>query len=332
MIKEAIKSAPTIEEAKMAALLELGLTEDDDYSIEVLKTPVKKTFGLFGGSPAEVKVSVEVPDPKPTETKKTEIKKEFKEVKKDSPKPQKPANKPAVKESEAVAPAQKRESLKETDDYKKTADYIAEIVKSLGLPKCGVKTYADDEEIVFELDCGDDYGIVIGRRGETLDAIQYLARMVANRGLSGYKRVAINVGNYREKRANALISLAKKDAARALRTGRNITLEPMNPYERRIIHTAIQEVEGATSFSVGQDLDRRVVIAPENGGKPSFNDRGYNNHRGGDKRFNNNNRDRRPPKREPYVPQVSPEREHKSDVAGVSVYGKIEIKKDSNEE
>mgnify|MGYP000146358723 CR=1 FL=1 len=98
-------------------------------------------------------------------------------------------------------------------------------------------------KLIFELDCGDDYGIVIGRRGETLDAIQYLARMVANRGVSGYKRVSINIGNYREKRKGALVSLAKKDAARAVRTGRNITLEPMNPYERRIIHTAVQEVE-----------------------------------------------------------------------------------------
>lgn len=326
MKKEAIKTAPTIEEAKMAALLELGLTEDDNYSIEVLKTPVKKTFGLFGGSPAEVKISVEVADPKPAETKK-----EVKEIKKDTFKTQRPANRPAVKEQPAPAVlSQKRDSLKETDEYKKAADYISEIVRGLGLPECSVKTYADDEEIVFELDCGDDYGIVIGRRGETLDAIQYLARMVANRGLSGYKRVAINVGNYREKRANALIALAKKDAVRALRTGRNVTLEPMNPYERRIIHTAVQEVEGATSFSVGQDLDRRVVIAPENGGKPSYsdrNDRSYNNHRS-DKRFDS--RDRRP-KREPYVPQVSPEREHKNDAAGVSVYGKIEIKKDLTE-
>ena len=218
---------------------------------------------------------------------------------------------------------EKKASLKETNEYEKTASYIAEIVKGLGLPECSVKTFADDEEIVFELDCGDDYGIVIGRRGETLDAIQYLARMVANRGVSGYKRVSINIGNYREKRKGALVSLAKKDAARAVRTGRNITLEPMNPYERRIIHTAVQEVEGATSFSVGQDLDRRVVIAPENGGKGSYGDRNYRRGRGG--------RNDRRPKREPYVPQVAPDREQKNDAAGVSVYGKIEIKKNTEE-
>ncbi|MFR4159269.1 MAG: RNA-binding cell elongation regulator Jag/EloR [Acutalibacteraceae bacterium] len=280
MIKESVKSASTIEDAKAAALLELGLTEDDVYNIEVLQMPQKKTFGIFGGKPAEVKVWVDVPE-------------------------------------------KKEKPVSEKNTYKKPASYIAEIVKGLGLPECSVKTFADDEEIVFELDCGDDYGIVIGRRGETLDAIQYLARMVANRGVSGYKRVSINIGNYREKRKGALVSLAKKDAARAVRTGRNITLEPMNPYERRIIHTAVQEVEGATSFSVGQDLDRRVVIAPENGGKGSYGDRNYRRGRGG--------RNDRRPKREPYVPQVAPDREQKNDAAGVSVYGKIEIKKNTEE-
>ena len=293
MIKESVKSASTIEDAKAAALLELGLTEDDVYNIEVLQMPQKKTFGIFGGKPAEVKVWVDVPEKK---------------------------EKPVSEKNTYKKPAS---ALKETNEYEKTASYIAEIVKGLGLPECSVKTFADDEEIVFELDCGDDYGIVIGRRGETLDAIQYLARMVANRGVSGYKRVSINIGNYREKRKGALVSLAKKDAARAVRTGRNITLEPMNPYERRIIHTAVQEVEGATSFSVGQDLDRRVVIAPENGGKGSYGDRNYRRGRGG--------RNDRRPKREPYVPQVAPDREQKNDAAGVSVYGKIEIKKNTEE-
>lgn len=325
MIKESVKSASTIEDAKAAALLELGLTEDDVYNIEVLQMPQKKTFGIFGGKPAEVKVWVDVPEKKekPVSEKNT-YKKPASATKKveDRKKEAKKENTRKV-EKEEKTEEEKKASLKETNEYEKTASYIAKIVKGLGLPECSVKTFADDEEIVFELDCGDDYGIVIGRRGETLDAIQYLARMVANRGVSGYKRVSINIGNYREKRKGALVSLAKKDAARAVRTGRNITLEPMNPYERRIIHTAVQEVEGATSFSVGQDLDRRVVIAPENGGKGSYGDRNYRRGRGG--------RNDRRPKREPYVPQVAPDREQKNDAAGVSVYGKIEIKKNTEE-
>ena len=145
--------------------------------------------------------------------------------------------------------------------------------------------------------------------------------MVENKGHQGYRRVSINVGNYLEKREAALIALAKKDAARALRTGRSVHLEPMNPYERRIIHTAIQGIEGVTSYSTGMDLDRRVIIAPENAPKNTKGDRGDYPR--------NDRRDRRDsPKRAPYVPELSAARDKHSDAAGVSRYGKIEVKKD----
>ncbi len=317
MIKECIKTAPTIEEAKQAALLELGLSEMDLYNVEVLKVPEKKILGLFGGSPAEVKVTVEVADEKPTEkvspTEKSKTNNKEKPAQKSTKKPQPKEEKTKVE----VVAEERKESLKPTDEYNSTAEYIKEIIFGLGMEKCDVKVFADDEEICFELDCGDDYGLVIGRRGETLDAIQYLARMVANKGIQGYKRVSINVGNYREKRVAVLVSLAKKTAIRAVKSGRNIALEPMNPYERRIIHTAVQEINGATSYSTGADLDRRVIIAPENGGKGNY---GY-------KDRSRNNRDRRP-KREAYVPEISENREKKSDYSGASLYGKIEVKKD----
>lgn len=317
MIKECIKTAPTIEEAKQAALLELGLSEMDLYNVEVLKVPEKKILGLFGGSPAEVKVTVEVADEKPTEkvspTEKSKTNNKEKPAQKSTKKPQPKEEKTKVE----VVAEERKESLKPTDEYNSTAEYIKKIILGLGMEKCDVKVFADDEEICFELDCGDDYGLVIGRRGETLDAIQYLARMVANKGIQGYKRVSINVGNYREKRVAVLVSLAKKTAIRAVKSGRNIALEPMNPYERRIIHTAVQEINGATSYSTGADLDRRVIIAPENGGKGNY---GY-------KDRSRNNRDRRP-KREAYVPEISENREKKSDYSGASLYGKIEVKKD----
>jgi len=314
MIKECIKKASTVDEAKAAALLELGLSEFDDYNIEVLKMPEKKILGLFGGSPAEVKVSVEVPD---------EVKPEKPVAKKEEKKPvsaKKPVEKQEKRETIAEILAEKKETLKPTDEYAEAAEYLKSIILGLGMEKCEVAVYADDEEISFELDCGDDYGIVIGRRGETLDAVQYLVRMVANKGISGYKRVSVNVGNYREKRADVLVSLAKRTAVRAVKSGRNITLEPMNPYERRIIHTAVQEVKGATSFSTGTDLERRVVIAPENGGRGSY---GYRDR-------NDRNRSRRP-KKEPYVPEISQNREKKIDYSGASVYGKIEVKKNNEE-
>lgn len=321
MTKEVIKSASTIEEAKAAAMLELGLTEDDDFHYEVIKMPTKKILGLFGGSPAEVKVSVEVPD---APAKKEKAKQEQKPAPKAEKSAPKKENKPKADKSAEAKTAEKPD-FKPSDAHEETARYIVSVVKGLGLADCKIQAYEAEDEVLFELDCGEDYGIVIGRRGETLDAIQYLARMVENKGHQGYRRVSINVGNYREKREAALIALAKKDAARALRTGRSVHLEPMNPYERRIIHTAIQGIEGVTSYSTGVDLDRRVIIAPENAPRNPKGDKG--DYRRNDRRDRRDRHDR--PKREPYVPEIAADREKHSDAAGVSRYGKIEVKKDA---
>ena len=318
MIKEAIGTGSTVDEAKAVAMLELGISDYDDFTVEVLKTPSKKFLGLFGGSPAEVKISIEVADPKPE--KKNNNSKNHKNNKNEK----KPAPiKKEVKKVEAVeAPkaAETELSLNKTNLYKDTADYIKSIVLSLGMEKCEITEMSNDEEIYFELDCGDDYGIIIGKRGETLDAIQYLARMMANKGNSSYKRVAINVGNYRAKREETLKILARKTAAKAVRQGRNISLEPMNPYERRIIHTAVQEVEGATSHSIGSDLDRRVVISPVDGAKNGGN-RGRNNRNGG-----------RRERKEAYKPEISPDRAPKSDIDGTALYGKVEFRSAPTEE
>ena len=321
MTKEVIKSASTVEEAKAAAMLELGLTEDDDFHYEVIKMPTKKILGLFGGSPAEVKVSVEVPD---APAKKEKAKKEQKSAPKAEKSAPKKENKPKADKSAETKTAEKPD-FKPSDAHEETARYIVSVVKGLGLADCKIQAYEAEDEVLFELDCGEDYGIVIGRRGETLDAIQYLARMVENKGHQGYRRVSINVGNDREKREAALIALAKKDAARALRTGRSVHLEPMNPYERRIIHTAIQGIEGVTSYSTGVDLDRRVIIAPENAPRNPKGDKG--DYRRNDRRDRRDRHDR--PKREPYVPEIAADREKHSDAAGVSRYGKIEVKKDA---
>ncbi len=320
MIKEAIGTGNTVDEAKAAAMLELGLSDFDDFTVEVLQTPTKKILGLFGGSPAKVKVSVTLPDPKPEKKQnKNNIKKQDKKPEKKvekkvdkKPEPKKQIEKEPVKKVEAKT---EEPALLPTNLYGKTAEYIISIVKSLGMTECSIKEMSNDEEISFELDCGEDYGIIIGKRGETLDAIQYLARMVANKGNSSYKRVSINVGNYRAKREETLKILARKTAAKAVRQGRNISLEPMNPYERRIIHTAVQEVEGATSHSVGSNLDRRVVISPVEGAKNYGGNRGRNNRNGG-----------RRERKEAYKPEISPDRTPKSDIDGSSLYGKVDIR------
>ncbi len=314
MIKEAIGTGNTVDEARAAAMLELGVTDFDDFSVEVLQTPVKKILGLFGGNPAKVKISIEVADPKPEKkpNNKNNKKHDKKVVKNENKKPVE--KKEEVKEVKAEKKEEATLPLNETNLYGETVEYIKSIVLGLGMTECNIKEMSNEEEIYFELDCGDDYGIIIGKRGETLDAIQYLARMMANKGNQSYKRVSINVGNYRAKREETLKILARKTAVKAVRQGRNISLEPMNPYERRIIHTAVQEIEGATSHSIGSDLDRRVVITPVEGAK--------NNSRG---RNGGYNRGGRREKREAYKPEISPDRAPKSDIDGGSLYGKVEI-------
>lgn len=220
------------------------------------------------------------------------------------------------------------------DPFAKAKDYVMTILRSLGIEEAEIEVEADDEDVKINISCGDDYGSVIGRRGETLDAIQYLTRLVINRGSEEYKRVSINVGNYREKRENTLRSLARKNAAKVRKYGRNVVLEPMNPYERRIIHTTVQEIEGVTSHSVGSDGDRKVVITLEEGVKPTngggynkgrggynkggYNKGGYRGNRGGNggRRYNSENSEASAPSRAP-----------RSDSAGASLYGKIEINK-----
>lgn len=210
----------------------------------------------------------------------------------------------------------------------KAVDYLMQILDGMGM-KATANAREEGDDIIIDLDCGDDYGIVIGRRGETLDAIQYLTRLVVNKGSEDYKRVSINIGDYREKREKTLIALAHKNAAKVAKYGRNITLEPMNPFERRIIHTAVQDVEGVTSHSVGSDADRRVVISLKEGVKPTnpskggrYSKGGYNKGRGGYNkgRSKGNSRSSREES-----PAISESRAPRTDAgaASVSRYGKL---------
>lgn len=139
--------------------------------------------------------------------------------------------------------------------------FLKEVLSGMGVENVNIQVAEENNHCTLTLE-GDRLGFIIGRRGETLDALQYLTGLVANRVESGYYRVSIDIGNYREKRAGTLAALARKSASQAAKTGRTVSLEPMNPYERRLIHTAVQEVEGATSWSVGSEPNRHVVIGP----------------------------------------------------------------------
>ena len=166
-------------------------------------------------------------------------------------------------------------------------DYIKNIIKNMELNDITVSTTEEDNVITIDIE-GEDVGFIIGRRGETLDALQYLACLAANRIDSSYKRVVINTCDYREKREKTLESIGRRLAIKAAKTGRKSSLEPMNPYERRIIHTAVQKVNGATSWSEGENMNRHVVIGPD-GKNKEFNNRsrggrgGYNRRSSGSK-------------------------------------------------
>ncbi len=164
-----------------------------------------------------------------------------------------------------------------------SADYLRNILKCMGFDDVELAVTTDGESADINL-IGDDIGCVIGRRGETLDALQYLTGLVANHVNSSYYRVTINTGSYREKRENTLENLGRKLAIKVSKTGKSINLEPMNPYERRFIHTAVQKINGAISYSEGEGAARHVVIAPDpkNPPKPrrSYSG-GYNNRKGG---------------------------------------------------
>lgn len=178
------------------------------------------------------------------------------------------------------------------------AEYLRNVLSGMGLGDVNIEIREEEAGAELVL-TGENIGFIIGHRGETLDSLQYLASLVANHVDESYYRITLDVGNYREKRKETLENLGRKMAARAVKTGRNASLEPMNPYERRIIHAAVQEVEGAKSWSEGEDLARHVVIGPEGGERYVRRDnrRGGNN-RGRNGGYNRDNRGGRAPRRD----------------------------------
>lgn len=277
MIKEYIGTGKTVELATQDAKLNLNAPAMADVKIEIIEMPKKKILGLFGGSDAKVKASYDdgKKEPKKQAAKKPAKKQaqQNKPVKKSAPKAeQKPA-----KVAPKAEPVKKDEPKKEKDypesvDLEYAKQYLAQIVKGLDIDDAKIDASYDKGLITMNLEC-ENFGIIIGRRGETLDSIQYLLSLAMKKSSNGYVRVTINIGNYREKRTETLKHLAHKNAAYVLKTGRRYTFEPMNPYERRVIHTTVQEIEGVESRSIGSNQDRRVVLEPTGGVKPRTNAR-----------------------------------------------------------
>ena len=175
--------------------------------------------------------------------------------------------------------------------------YLRAVLAGLGVENFTISVTENENGCVISLD-GENLGFIIGRRGETLDALQYLTGLVANRADNAYYRVTLDIGNYREKREQALVALARRLGGQTARTGRRNSLEPMNPYERRIIHTTVQGMEGVISWSVGSEPNRHVIIGPsdDNPNKDKGGDRGERRGRGrnrGERRGRGERRERR---------------------------------------
>lgn len=313
MIKEYIGTGKTIEIATQAAKLGLKAPEMADVKIEIIEMPKKGFLGI-GAKDAKVKASFDdgkkekAPKPQKQAPKKQNQDKkpvEKQAPKKAEPKKDAPAKKAAPKkEAPAQVEPKKEKDFPESVDLEYAKNYLAEIVKGLIVEGATISAEYCEGVVTLTLDC-DDYGIIIGRRGETLDSIQYLLSLAMKKKTDSQVRVTVNVGNYREKRNETLQHLAKKNAAYVQRTGRRYTFEPMNPYERRVIHTTVQAIEGVESRSIGYNQDRRVVLEPTGGVKPRAN--------GGNRR----------PASKPA--QAPADREKKIDRADVPKFGKIEV-------
>ena len=273
----------TEEEAIRKALAELGL-ERDDVSVEILERARSGFFGI-GASPAKIRVSYgleeEAPAAPAAPAKVEKVEKRAEESVTPAPR----AEKRKSEEKRPEKRVEKREEPKKVKVEEPVKETIAPVTVDLG-EECtddkakeitafltgllehmnsaaAVKVYLDEEgryKVILE---GEKLGALIGRRGETLDAIQQLTNYSVNRGNDKRVRVHIDAENYRLKREQSLEHLAQKVAAKVLKYRRNVTLEPMNAYERHVIHTALQDVEGVTTYSMGTEPNRRVIVALE---------------------------------------------------------------------
>mgnify|MGYP004658295063 CR=1 FL=1 len=270
MIRKQEATGKTVDEARAKACALLGVQADDmNVSYEVLEMPQKTGFLGLKLTPAKVCVSVEEPDaPAEPETPVVEQPVETAApVQETAPAAQQaPA---AVEETRAPAeqPAEAAEAeevevpivIEENAKVKAAVDYLREVITLMGVENVTFSAVQKGEATIIRLD-GEKLGALIGRRGETMESLSYLASLVANRLEGDYIKLGLDVAGYRDKRESDLTALAQRIGAKVRKTGRSFAMEPMNPYERRIIHSAISKMEGVRSESKGEGRDRRVVI------------------------------------------------------------------------
>ena len=288
-----IVTGKTIDEAKANAVAQLGL-EPDGFIYQVLQLP-KAGFLGFGAQPAKIEVSYEVPDPQPEATK-VALSAASRSKPKPAKKPEAPKAEPVKEEKPAAPAAPKAPAVPKAEEAPKPEkkerrepkerkpqppkapaepkEYapaqpgsveekieiflkgLLEHMNSQAVPHCW-----KEEGNTYQVELvGEDLGYLIGRRGDTLDAIQHLANYSINRGVEGHIRINVDAECYREKREESLRRYAVKKAQQVLKMRRRTTLEPMNAYERHVIHAALQEMDNITTHSTGVEPNRCVVI------------------------------------------------------------------------
>ena len=274
MIRTQEATGKTVDEARAKACALLGVQADDlNVSYEVLEMPQKTGFLGLKTTPAKVRVSVEEPDapaaPVVEEKVEPEVKPVVEETPAEEPKAEEPAAAPVAEEAtpaeETADPAAEGEepevpiNIEENAKVKAAVDYLKEVIALMGVENVTFSAVQKGEATIIRLD-GEKLGALIGRRGETMESLSYLASLVANRLEGDYIKLGLDVAGYRDKRENDLTMLAQRIGNKVRKTGRSFAMEPMNPYERRIIHSAIGKMEGVRSESKGEGRDRRVVI------------------------------------------------------------------------
>ena len=277
MIRTQEATGKTVDEARAKACALLGVqAEDMNVSYEVLEMPQKTGFLGLKLTPAKVRVSVEEPDaPKAPEAPAVAeapaaapVEEKVEVPAAPAAEEAAPAEEPKAEEAAPVAeaaPAEEAEevevpiNIEENSKVKAAVEYLQEVITRMGVNDVTFSAVQKGEATIIRLD-GEKLGALIGRRGETMESLSYLASLVANRLEGDYIKLGLDVAGYRDKRESDLTALAQRIGAKVRKTGRSFAMEPMNPYERRIIHSAISKMEGVRSESKGEGRDRRVVI------------------------------------------------------------------------
>ena len=280
MIKEVTAVGKDILEAKENARVALGVGELDDVQFEIVDAGSKGIFGIIGVRPAKVRAFIELPDTHEKRRRNDRPKKERtggenkKAEKQENNQPkQKKEKKPQEKKAEAPKSAPKTEVIPEAelkmerrfveDGEDMSFDFVKTVIADIGL-NAEAELYSCEDGTRRIAIVGDDASALIGHHGDTLDALQYLANLASTRknskGERDKSRVTIDIEGYRKKREETLRALARRMAAKALRNKRSVMLEPMSAYERRIIHSEIQNIEGVSTNSIGSDNNRKIVI------------------------------------------------------------------------